>query len=77
MTIKFHHTFVLNQTNVGGFYDERFPKNAFIIAESLASATAYAESLGVNFDDYCECCGDRWHLREYESGFHETTYPTL
>lgn len=75
--VTFHHTYVLSQNNVGGFYDERFPESSFIIAESRESAYAYAESKGVNFNDECECCGMRWWLSEYESGFHPTNIPTL
>lgn len=77
MAIELHTSYVLTQNNIGGVYDERFPKQALISAKSLKSAIAYAESLGVDFSDYCGCCGQRWWIADFESGFHSTKLPSL
>ena len=72
-------TFVLSQDNIFGFFVAAFPTDSVITAESESDAIAYAESLGVNFKDSCECCGLRWSISEYDSGFHfaESYYAPL
>ena len=50
------------QNNVGGEWvvNDRVSKHVIIEATSAAHANQLAEHIGMDFNDYCECCGERW-----------------
>lgn len=62
--------FILIQDNIFGFYEEALPKVSLIAEDSRERAVELAEFVGVDFEDYCECCGSRWFLGEYDAEFH-------
>ena len=62
MTMKFY---TYTQMNPGGQFDVSMPHYLIIEAESAEDADRRAEDAGAYFDGVdaeqdCECCGDRW-----------------
>jgi alkanesulfonate monooxygenase SsuD/methylene tetrahydromethanopterin reductase-like flavin-dependent oxidoreductase (luciferase family) len=62
--------FILDQSNTGGVFLEGMPRIAVIIADTEEDACAQARDMGVDFMDYCECCGVRWNIAAYDEQFH-------
>jgi hypothetical protein len=61
--MKFYH---YSQNNSGGVFNADMPHNLIIEAESADDADRRAEDAGAYFDGVnaeqdCECCGDRWY----------------
>ena len=54
--------FHYRQNNVGGtlVVNDKVSKHVIIEALDANHANQLAEHIGMDFDDYCECCGERW-----------------
>jgi len=63
-------TFILDQSNTGGVFLEGMPRIAALTAATEDDAYAQARALGVDFMDFCECCGSRWNIFAYDADFH-------
>lgn len=50
------------QNNSGGYFiiNDKVAPIVWIEARNASEANAIAESIGIIFDEGCECCGDRW-----------------
>ena len=50
------------QNNSGGKFiiNDKVAPIVWIEARNASEANAIAESIGIIFDEGCECCGDRW-----------------
>ena len=50
------------QNNSGGklIINDKVAPIVWIEARNASEANAIAESIGIIFDEGCECCGDRW-----------------
>jgi hypothetical protein len=62
--------FILDQSNTGGVFLDGMPRIAVLIAATEDDAYAQARELGVDFMDFCECCGTRWNISAYDPKFH-------
>jgi hypothetical protein len=58
--------FRFEQNNSGGVFVEGLPETLFVEASSPDEANTIAEANGVDFEDGCPCCGDRW-VRVYDA----------
>jgi hypothetical protein len=54
--------FMFEQNNSGGIYVKGLPEQLFIEASTEAEATEIAKANGVDFEDFCSCCGNRWSM---------------
>lgn len=56
--------YTFEQSNIGGRYiqDENIAEHVIFEAIDASEAILLAESIGINVQDYCECCGGRWDV---------------
>ena len=61
--------FEFDQNNSGGYYIENdvVGSRVFVQAPSAEEASNIAADLTEPYSEFCECCGERWHLYKAES----------
>jgi hypothetical protein len=67
--------FILIQDNINGFFLETLPEASLIVETNRDRAVELVEFLGVDFQDFCECCGSRWSLEDYKPEWHSYLGP--
>lgn len=83
--------FNFRQNNAGGRFvisdEDGIGPYVWIEANTPEEANSRASEIGINFADFCECCGDRWNymqsewdaeeeieVTEDDFGYHDTVY---
>jgi hypothetical protein len=59
--------YTFRQNNVRGLWHPKLPRYLVIEAINAEKANRIAEDYGLDFDDFCPCCGHRWkHTTDYD-----------
>lgn len=59
-----------HQNNTGGTWlvNDKVSKHVIIEANNADHANMLAEHIGMDFHDFCECCGERWtKVQDYDA----------